>query len=90
MEILRILKPNGALVVREPTATATGLRTPEKLSSTLKINGFMSVSEPAEAPQSNAEEGVTVVQIKCHKPNYEVSGKANQANQYKLFLMDDK
>ncbi|XP_034251337.1 anamorsin homolog [Thrips palmi] len=73
VEILRVLKPNGLLVVREPTGTATGLRTPEKLSSTLKISGFTSLSQ---IPQSDAEEGASVVQFKCQKPNFEVGSSA--------------
>lgn len=74
-EVLRILKPNGILVLREPTSTTNvdGLRSSRKLSSALKINGFMSVTEPTEVPLADAEEGVKILQIKCQKPNYEVS-----------------
>lgn len=74
VEILRVLKPNGVFVMREPTGTASGLRSLEKLSSALKISGFKSLSEPSQT-QSNAE-GVTVVQIKCQKPNFEVGSSA--------------
>lgn len=71
-EVLRILKPNGILVLRE-TTSVDGLSSSDKLSSSLKINGFMSVSEPTEVSQTEIEEGVKVVQIKCQKPNFEVS-----------------
>lgn len=75
-EILRVLKPNGLFVARESTGTSTGLRTSAKLSSTLKISGFMGLSEPSEIPESNAGEGITIVQIKCQKPNFEVGASS--------------
>ena len=77
-EVLRILKPNGIFILREPTSTASvdGLRSSDKLLSSLKIHGFMSLSEPTETSPSDVEEGITVVQIKCQKPNYEVGSSA--------------
>ncbi|KAE8750130.1 hypothetical protein FOCC_FOCC003254 [Frankliniella occidentalis] len=67
-EVLRILKPNGLLVVREATTT------PDKLSSSLKISGFTSLSEQSEVPNTEGE--VKVTQIKCQKPNFEASVKS--------------
>ncbi|KAK3930072.1 LOW QUALITY PROTEIN: Anamorsin-like protein [Frankliniella fusca] len=64
-EVLRILKPNGVLIVREAASS------PEKLSSSLKIGGFTSLSEPKEILDE-----VKVIQIKCQKPNFEVGSSA--------------
>lgn len=78
-EVMRILKPNGMLVVRETTGSSNSskeLRSSSKLVSVLKINGYTSVSEPTEVLDTNSEDGVTVVQISCSKPNYEVGSSA--------------
>ncbi|KAJ1529193.1 hypothetical protein ONE63_005998 [Megalurothrips usitatus] len=78
-ELLRLLKPNGTLVVRESTqlnSGATGLRSAEKLLSSLKISGFISLSEPSDVPQADNGEGTKVLQIKCQKPNFEVGSKS--------------
>eukprot|EP00118_Oscarella_pearsei_P003556 m.14791 g.14791 ORF g.14791 m.14791 type:complete len:320 (+) comp25980_c0_seq4:19-978(+) len=47
-EYVRLLQPNGRLILREPTCClgdVTNMRSPEKLATALKINGFTNISE---------------------------------------------
>lgn len=85
-ELLRILKPNGVVVVREPvckTENGSKLKTCEKLISALKISGFVNISEVTEVDTSkedlssihtahNTSTDVRVIQISCSKPAFEV------------------
>lgn len=70
-EILRILKPNGQLIAREP---AEG-RPAEKFCSALKLSGFTKVTELNVG--STDEEGGKMTQFKAFKPNFEV-GKSSR------------
>lgn len=55
-ELARVLKPNGTLHVCEPVVTRgiiAGLRSMQKLSSALKLSGFINVSEVALLKSGN-------------------------------------
>jgi len=87
-ELVRVLKPKGSLILYEPVVPVAReggvLRTPEKLVSTMKINGLVSLFEPNVVPLPDdylrdiqdvlkTKEAVKVVQVKCEKPNFEVT-----------------
>lgn len=86
-ELVRVLRPNGRLHIKEPSSSAengSSLRTKERLISSLKLSGFVDISE-ASIHKPNEEEGeaisklynidkekIQMVEVTCKKPNYEV------------------
>lgn len=89
-EIARIVKPQGKVVLQEATveqSAQNGLKTREKLFSTLKICGFVDVCEPStvaieEKDKDNLKsilhtsETLEIVEVLCNKPNFEVGSSA--------------
>ncbi|KAK3703965.1 hypothetical protein QZH41_009887 [Actinostola sp. cb2023] len=63
-ELARILKPNGKLILREFVGNSGGVRSPSKVVSSLKLSGFVEVSE------------VQYILISCSKPNFEVGASS--------------
>ncbi|CAH0390930.1 unnamed protein product [Bemisia tabaci] len=99
-EILRIIKPNGRLILREPvveTADGNGkVLTSEQFRSKLLISGFSNISEPktlnledaeisAIKKSFNTEKNISVMEIICQKPNFEVGASAKLPFANKLF-----
>lgn len=88
--LLKLLKPRGTLILREATVVREGgksLRTVEKLVSTLKICGFTEISNVTEIKLDNSQiseihqildtkEEISVVEILCKKPNFEVGASS--------------
>ncbi|XP_031563050.1 anamorsin homolog [Actinia tenebrosa] len=70
-EIARILKPNGRLILQETTGSSNGLRLPEKIMSSLKLSGFVDVSEAQRVKDTSS-----VVKVTCQKPNFEVGASS--------------
>nr|Q4V7N8.2 RecName: Full=Anamorsin; AltName: Full=Cytokine-induced apoptosis inhibitor 1; AltName: Full=Fe-S cluster assembly protein DRE2 homolog [Xenopus laevis] len=85
-EVARILKPGGALIIQEPVAAGAGaqLRTPEHLSSVLKLSGLTEVTQLLQEPLNPEQKqgvvellgyngnDVSTIRIRAKKPNYEV------------------
>lgn len=82
-EIASILKPSGSLVLRQPTGNANNLLSQEKLVSTLKLSGFINISqgnlvaiteEQLKTLQIilNYENKIDLTEITCEKPSFNV------------------
>lgn len=83
--LLKILKPDGSIVLREVTTQdnqLTNIRSPQKLKACLTLTGFVDVSEPKESSLSDEEKmelldvfsnaDVKVMEVVGRKPCYEV------------------
>ncbi|XP_033755060.1 anamorsin homolog isoform X2 [Pecten maximus] len=89
-EICRILKPKGTFFIFEPTVsseiTDSKVRTTEKLSSALKLSGFVNISEPVTSDLTNEDKqglqsslqlsDVAISHCVCFKPGYEVGSSS--------------
>ncbi|XP_074645159.1 anamorsin homolog [Tubulanus polymorphus] len=88
VEVARILKPSGCFYLREPTTDTDGdkLRSAEKLASSLKLAGFVNVSNASRLSLTPAELkdiqqalaltlDVCLTQISGQKPAYEVGAQ---------------
>lgn len=86
-EILRVMKPNGMLVLQEiVTKSDVGegsLKSASKLVATLKMSGMVKISEPEDTKLSESEieqlkkllsvnDNIQLVRINCQKPDFEV------------------
>jgi len=82
-EILKILRPKGALYLREPCGSDTELNNEDSLVSSLKLSGFVNISKPSATALSaeevnelqkclNVKEIIQLLQVKAEKPEYEV------------------
>ncbi|XP_028665730.2 anamorsin isoform X1 [Erpetoichthys calabaricus] len=95
-EYARVLKPGGKLTLAEPvsiTGEISKLKTADKISSLLKLSGFMNIEEVKNEPLSSQEaifikdstayqgDDLICVHIRAEKPNFEVGSSV----QLKLF-----
>uniref|UniRef100_A0A4X2QAM6 Anamorsin n=1 Tax=Xenopus tropicalis TaxID=8364 RepID=A0A4X2QAM6_XENTR len=87
-EVARILKPGGAVIIQEPVAAGVDkgspLRTPERLSSLLKLSGLTEATQLLQEPLSPEQKqtvvellgykgnDVSTIRMKAKKPNYEL------------------
>jgi len=85
-EYLRLVKPKGRIILQEATVLnpiGTQLKTVEKLQSVMKISGLTNIQELKFISLTDAEIqtlkdllnvtlNVSVVEIQCQKPNFEV------------------
>lgn len=85
-EIIRLLKPSGNLVLHEPTSKQEEtllLKTVEKLTSTLKICGFVKISNGTKVELTSSviqdiqralklETNLQLTEIVCSKPEFEL------------------
>ncbi|CAB4020751.1 anamorsin homolog [Paramuricea clavata] len=82
-EIARILKPSGSLILRQTTGNVNSLVTQDKIVSTLKLSGFINISQGAPVAIRDeqlktlqkvlsTENKIDVVEMKCEKPSYNV------------------
>jgi len=85
-EYLRLVKPEGRIILQEATVlnpNGTQMKTVEKLQSVMKISGLTNIQEPKFISLTDAEIqtlkdlvnvtlNISVVEIQCQKPNFEV------------------
>lgn len=64
---MKVLKPNGILVIREPMKNNDALG----LITKLKLNGFL--LKNTEPETINSESGESIFEISAEKPSYEVN-----------------
>ncbi|XP_069113912.1 anamorsin homolog isoform X2 [Argopecten irradians] len=89
-EICRILKPKGTFFIFEPTVsseiTDSKVKTTARLSSALKLSGFVDISEPASVKLTDEDQktiqsalqlsAVNMSYSICFKPGYEVGSSS--------------
>lgn len=84
-EVGRILKPNGKLFLLEPTGSTGGLRPLEKVVSSLKLAGFISISEGKQVNltvdqtselEQRFGDALTLIELVAFKPNFEVGSSS--------------
>jgi hypothetical protein len=89
-EYLRLVKPKGRIILQEATVLnpiGTQLKTVEKLQSVMKISGLTNIQELKFISLTDAEIqtlkdllnvtlNVSVVEIQCQKPNFEVGSSS--------------
>ncbi|CAI8032858.1 Anamorsin [Geodia barretti] len=94
-ELARLLKPSGLLFLREPITTTTtasgsveGVRSVKKLTSALKLSGFVDVSEVEASEYSGllaglqangvtaGQDTISVAFVSAKKPSYEVGASS--------------
>ncbi|XP_075224563.1 cytokine induced apoptosis inhibitor 1 [Lycorma delicatula] len=85
-EILRLIKPSGTFVLYEPvsiTKVSESLRSESELRSSLKISGWVEISNSQNVLLSDSEKGLIkgllknndnfqLIKVECKKPNFEV------------------
>ena len=85
-EYSRLLKPEGRIILQEATVmnpNGTQMKTVEKLQYVMRISGLTNIQEPKFISLTDAEIqtlkdllnvtlNVSVVEIQCQKPNFEV------------------
>ncbi|XP_070575043.1 anamorsin homolog [Ptychodera flava] len=102
-EFARILKPNGKLVLREPVVQNSdpNIRTQAKAVSAVKLSGFVNVSEPKTLEPTEDDlstiksslkttSDVSVVEILCNKPAFEVGSSSQLSFTKKPRIETDK
>lgn len=87
-EIARILKPNGSFTLREPTGNANNLATKEKLVSTLKLSGFVNITQVKSVTLAKelfqelqkylnlAADNLVLTEVSCEKPSFDVGSSS--------------
>ncbi|XP_064640772.1 anamorsin homolog [Lineus longissimus] len=82
-ELIRILKPDGELLVREAVGIGEKIQTADKLMRVLKLSGFVDISSPSTVQLSESEvpglksalgvdTDVKLVEVTSRKPDYEL------------------
>lgn len=93
-EIARILKPGGKIILREPVTAQESehkIRTTTKLSSALKLSGFVEISNPEaisltplQLEELKKECGVdcevSLIEVKAFKPKFEIGSSLKLPN----------
>ncbi|XP_071957882.1 anamorsin homolog [Antedon mediterranea] len=73
-EVMRILKPNGTILIREPTQSSDdATQIGSTLIGTLKLSGFVGLSEASMFENGSKN----VVEIICKKPSFEMGSSVS-------------